>query len=189
MTTQSPDSTSPGSDDEIGVWMLRFMADDAADGRARVETWRRRTDESATVVGVLADIAESDRSVEINTISGNTHVGHVAHVGDAAVVIETQNRQLVVVRTSAIAAVIPERGFRVPGEGVSTSTRSLRAIIDAVIEPGNVLSVIAGGSSIIGEFISCGQEVLLLRAAMNRTVYLALEAIDEISLATNSGWR
>jgi hypothetical protein len=192
MTAHSPDTspnTSPGSDDEIGVWLLRFMADDAADGRARVETWRRRSDESATLVGVLTDIAESGRSVEVSTIAGNTYIGRVEHVADAVVVIETENRQLAVIRTSAIAAVVPERGFRVPGEGVSTSTRSFRAVIDAVIEPGDVLTVIAGGSSIIGEFISCGQEVLLMRAAMDRTVYLALEAIGEISVAANSGWR
>jgi hypothetical protein len=192
MTTHSFDTssgTSPESDDEISVWLLRFMADDAADGRARVETWRRRSDESATLVGVLADIAQSGRSVEVSTISGNTYVGRVEHVSDEVAVIETQNRQLAVIRTSAIAAVVPERGFRVPGEGVSTSTRSFRAVIDAVIESGDVLTVIAGGSSIIGEFISCGQEVFLLRASMNRTVYLALEAIDEISVAANSGWR
>ena len=188
MTTQSPD-TSPGSDDEIGAWLLRFMADDAADGRARVETWRRRNDESATLTGVLADIAESRRSVEVHTISGNTHVGRVAYVADAAVVIESLDRHLVVIRMSAVAAVVPERGFRVPGEDVSTSTRSFRAIVDAVVEPGDFLTVLAGGSSVVGEFLSCGQDVLLMRGATNRTAYIALDAICEISVTANSGWR
>lgn len=186
MTSRSPD-TSPGSDDEIGAWLLRFMADDAADGRARVEIWRRRTDESATLVGVLADIAEGGRSAEVHTISGNTHVGRIGHVADAAIVIETLNRHLVVLRTSAISAVVPGQGFRVPGEGVPTSTRSFRAIVDAVVEPGDFLAVTAGGSSFVGEFVGCGQEVLLMRGATNRTVYIALEAVCEISVATRSG--
>jgi hypothetical protein len=184
--TSEPPGTSPRSDDEIGVWLLRFMADDAADGRARVETWRRRSDESATLVGVLADIAQSGHPVEVHTISGNTHVGRVGHVA-AAVVIETRYRHLAVLRTSAITAVLPERGFRVPGEGIPTSTRSFRAIVDAVVEPGDLLTVLAGGSSFVGEFLSCGQDILLMRGATNRTIYIALDAVCEISVATNSG--
>jgi hypothetical protein len=184
--TSEPPGTSPGSDDEIGVWLLRFMADDAADGRARVETWRRRTDESATLVGVLADVAQRGQPVEVRTISGNTHVGRVGHVA-AGVVIETHDRHRAVLRTSAIAAVLPERGLRVPGEGVPTSTRSFRATVDAVIEPGDFLTVLAGGSSFVGEFLSCGQDVLLMRGATNRTIYIALDAVCEISVATISG--
>jgi hypothetical protein len=180
-------STSPGSDDEIGTWLLRFMADDVADGRARMETWRQRSDETATLTGVLADIADSGRSADVHTTTGRTHSGRIEHVTDEALVIGTTIRHLVVLRPRAIAAVVPERGFRVPGEGSVSSHRSFRATIAAILEPGDDLAVIAGAMDCSGELVSIGDEVLLMRGPGNRSVYIPIGAVTEISVASSSG--
>ena len=180
-------STPPGSDDEIGTWLLRFMADDVADGRARMETWRQRSDETATLTGVLADIADSGRSTDVHTTTGRSHSGRIEHVTDEAVVIGTTARHLVVLRSSTIAAVAPERGFRVPGEGRASSHRSFRATVAAILEPGDDLSVIAGAVSFNGELVSVGDEILLMRGPGNRNFYIPFEAVTEISVASSSG--
>lgn len=174
-------------------WAADARIDEAVRRRARERWLAQQAREEATLVGVLADLAERGAVVSLHLRSGRPQRGHVRLLGADFVAL-------------APAGESPERGGEVlvalgevasvatrPGEPVSMgdlSSRSRLSLAEVIIgltgDRERVLLVLAGGHDVVrGTLWSVGQDVVTVRSddePVAATYYVALGAIGQVSI-------
>jgi len=171
---------------DLEAWLATATADSGVDGRRRERWLRVQAEEEATMVGVLADLAERIQPVAVATRAGHRHRGQLRLVGSDFVVLVTEQRTTVIVRLEAIAHV-----RTAPGAPAITGDRTLRLEVrwaDALrvlaAERPTVQAVPSGGEPCRGELRGVGTDVLMLRLPSDRSrIYLPLAAVDEVVIA------
>jgi hypothetical protein len=168
----------------LEAWLADLRVDEAATGRARAAWLARQALEEATFLGVLADLAERERPVLIDTTGHRRHQGRLRIVGDDFCCVRTRHDGHVLVHYDAVVAVRPApREPDASGDRLLHPTVTLRAALTALAgDTTRVLVVAKGGSSFAGELRSVGLDVVSLRLDDGRAAYVRLASVAEVSV-------
>jgi len=89
---------------------------DEAVRRLGHQAWlRRRAEESASLSGLLADLAERQDPVELLLVGGGRRHGRIETVGSDLVGLRLDDRRLALVTRRSLTAIRPDRGVPRPG--------------------------------------------------------------------------
>ena len=143
-------------------------SDAQAQARERERWLRRQATESATMVGTLLDLAESDVPLAISVLGGRRHDGRVVGLATDVVVLLDRGEH-VAVRIDAIAVARPA-----PGAAGVLATGDRPAALDVgftellgrlVDEQPDVAIAFRTGDSLTGQLVAVGADVLTIRVA------------------------
>jgi hypothetical protein len=168
---------------DLEAWVAAAAADQGVQARRRERWLRTQAEEEATILGVLADLAERDQAVVVTTRADRRHRGAVALVGRDFALVLTEQRSTVLVQVAAIVQVRTTPG----GAGV-VGDRALRLEVgwaDALrvlaADRPRILAIPSGGAPCGGELRSVGADVLTMRLEGDGSrAYLPIAAVDEI---------
>jgi hypothetical protein len=132
-------------------------AADAVRRRTQARWLRQQAAEEATLAGVLVDVSERGDVVSLRSVSGRTHRGVVSFVGGDHVVVGD-----VWVRLAAVVALRfagdAATGDRTPPR----DTRLVESLAQLAPDRPAVVVVALDGSSLRGELVGVGADVLTL---------------------------
>jgi hypothetical protein len=178
----SDQDTLPGAVFE--AWLADLRVDDAAHARARAAWLRRQAEEEATLVGVLADLAERERAVIIETEAGHGHKGILLVVGLDFCALRTTHSTPVLIRYDAVASVRPAPGEAGPvGDRVVGPTATLRGALGALAgSRARVVARVRRGTALQGQLRAVGTDVMTLRLDDRSAAYVPLTSLAELSV-------
>ena len=174
-------------------WAADARIDEAARRRARERWLEQQAREEATLLGILADLAERGTVVSLQLRSGGPRRGRVrlisadfvalAPVGDAG----GRSGEVLVALHDVVAVATR------PGEPVSVGDRSVRSrltltevVIGLAGDRERALLVLTGSDDVVrGTLWSVGQDVVVVRLdgeAIPATMYVALDAISQLAI-------
>jgi hypothetical protein len=178
---ERPAVSGPAGDAER--WLAGARADDAARHRGRVSSLVRQGAEEATLAGVLTAIAERDDLAVVHLRHARTVQGRIRWVGADAVLVHTTTGRLVLVATDAIAVVAVAARGGSPAAAPVRVGASRHELLVGIAGDGVRLQVPMGpGGSTAGELDHVGTDVIALRRDDRSMAYLALDALEEITL-------
>jgi len=164
-------------------WAAESRTEDAADSRVRQHWARQQAEDEATLLSVLAGLAE--RGVPVAVHTGETVRGVVAGLGVDYVALSSGS-QLTLVATRAVRWVRPDApsppasfADRVPAVG-----RLLGLLAGLAAERADV-RVVAGGEPLAGELVAAGEDVLTLQPAgghAGQVIYVPVASVSEVSV-------
>jgi hypothetical protein len=166
-------------------WAADARVDEAARERHRQRWLRVQSEEEASTLGVLVDLAERGRPLVLDV--GDHRVrGTVVGIGADFLALRSERDQDVLVRTAAVDVVRSEPG----GRAVTGDRTVLVAVaLDAVIGPlaaarPEVLVRTRSGQVVRGELRSAGTDVVALRSDGDppAPVWIPLAALDLVVL-------
>jgi hypothetical protein len=178
----SDQDTLPGAVFE--AWLADLRVDDAAHARARRAWLRRQAEEEATLVGVLADLAERLRAVIIETEVGQRHQGLLLVVGLDFCALRTTIGTPVLIRYDAVASVRPAPHDAGPvGDRVVGPSATLRGALGALAgSRARVIVRVRGGTALQGELRAMGTDLMILRLDDRSAAYVPLTSLGELSV-------
>ena len=178
----------PAPDDFLGQ-LARWSAADrvarAAAERARTRSLEDQSAAAATWSGLLLDLAEAQAQVTIGLGPELKVTGRLVGTARDFIVVET--RAPVMVRTDAISWIAPSSGTDAParpgGRRRPPLEISLAGALDALAGERSPVVVRAGGQSLTGFLLACGEEVVTIRAEAGRKpVYVPVRAVTCVEL-------
>ena len=185
MATQEPQppTGSPGAtpDAAFDQWLAEVRVDDAARGGAVAAEERARSEEEATLAGVLVGLAGRGEAVGLVMRSGRQHRGSVRMVGPDAVVLFLETRQWLVARLTAVAVLRTISSPPVAGATDPSTTSRFSRLALAVAQLGDWVIVAAGATTTGGELVSAGHDVAVLRLDNRDLAYVGLCTADEVT--------
>jgi len=174
-------------------WAADARIDEAVKRRTRARWLERQAREEATIVGVLADLAERRAIVSLRLRSGPPQRGRVGLIGADFVALApvggaTGRTGEVLVALREVASIATS-----PGEVESVgdlSSRSRMSLGEVIIELAGdrerVLVVLAGSGEVVrGTLSSVGQDLVVVRVEgepVPGNVYVALDAVAQLSI-------
>jgi hypothetical protein len=175
---------------QFARWAAGQRAADAVDRRARERSLRDQAVGSATLVGVLVDLAERSASVAL-LVGSHRLRGRLVGVGRDFCVLEQPSGRPILIALSALGSltVATPAGSRPGGIGRIEApggdrdpevTLSLAAALGALAEERSPAAlVVAGGHQEEGTLIGAGADVLTLRTdgQPRRLIHIPLEAV------------
>lgn len=168
----------------LEAWLADLLVDEAANARARAAWLERQATEEATFLGVLADLAERERQVVIDTVAGRRYLGMIRVVGQDFCALLTKHDVDVLVRYEAIASARPA-----PREQGTVGDRFIAPVVTfddalgALSGSGARVTVTGlGGTAVHGELRSVGHDVLTLRLDDRSVAYVRLASVGELSV-------
>jgi hypothetical protein len=183
----------PAGEDGLSADLARLVGDtraaDAARSRARERSMRQQEAETATLAGVLLDLAEQRIGVAIRTTWGRSHHGQIAAVGRDFVHLRTTGGTNVYLSASAIAVL-----RRLPGQQASeaigarpgVANTTLAAFLSGLAPERPLVSVTVEGepSVLTGELRAVGTDVVTLRlhGAPSVVAYVGLSSLSEVAV-------
>jgi hypothetical protein len=165
--------------DAVDRWLSEIRVVEAARSRARVGALKAHAAEDATMVGVLADLAERGAPVMLSTVHGRRHRVEVLVVGPDAAVFALGTGESLVMRVTAIASLRLVGGDPVHGEGSITTTSRFGRILARAADPGDRLRLAVGGETVTGAVVALSAEVALLALESGALTYVSLDAVEE----------
>ncbi len=167
----------------LNRWVAEGSVDAAARARARQKWLERQAAEEATVMGVLADLAERGTALMVSTTSGHRSRGRAVAIGADFVIIREERLGDVVVPVRRLATV-----RAAPGHDSPTGDRPLGfevMLADALTElaadrPTVVAAV--GEEELRGELRSAGFDIaaIELDGPRRELVNVAMAALDHL---------
>ncbi len=174
-------------DAELARWAAAARADHAAASRARERWLRQVATEEASMVGVLADLAERSLAVVVQTGARRSHRGVVVAVGADFCVLRTGAGPDVLVALSALTSVraAGRSGAPVGDRALPTGLGFAEMLVAMAGERPRVHLVTTAGDSMRGDVRSVGRDVLTLALEGDDrpVVYVPLGAVAEVALA------
>ena len=174
-------------------WAADARIDEAARRRARERWLEQQAREEATLLGILADLAERGTVVSLQLRSGGPRRGRVRLIGADFVALAPMGDAggrsgEVLVALHDVVAVATR-----PGEPVSVGDRSVRSrltltevVIGLAGDRERALLVLTGSDDVVrGTLWSVGQDVVVVRLdgeAIPATMYVALDAISQLAI-------
>jgi hypothetical protein len=174
-------------------WAADARIDEAARRRARERWLEQQAREEATLLGILADLAERGTVVTLQLRSARPRRGRVRLIGADFVAlapvgdVDGRGGEVLVVMRAVVAV-----GTQ-PGEPVSIGDRSVRSrmtltevVIGLAGDRERAVLVLAGSEEVVrGTLWSVGQDVVVMRVdgeAIAATVYVPLDAISQLTI-------
>jgi hypothetical protein len=168
----------------LEAWLAGLQVDEATQARARAGWLQRQAEEEASFVGVLADLAERERAIVLETTSGRRHRGVLRVVGADFCGLRTAHGLDVLVHYDAVVSVRPGPGE--PGPAGDRVLAPLVRFVDAMAALADVgarvLAVPKSGPPTVGELQSVGTDVAVLRLDDRSRVYVRLASVGEVSV-------
>ena len=179
-----PVQISPGDPlAALHSWIAAGQVDEAARARARQRWLERQAAEEASLAGVLIDLAERNRPVNVTTQAGHRLSGPIVAVGADFGVLRDHRLGDAIVPTATIALVRPA-----PGDDLPVGDRTVNMVLafgDALMElaperPECIVSV--GAEQLRGDLRSVSPDVIVLALDGDRRdlVHAAVAAIDHV---------
>jgi len=161
---------------------------DEAVRRLGHQAWlRRRAEESASLLGLLADLAERRDPVEVLLVGGARRHGHIETVGTDLVGVRLDDRRLALVARRALAAIRPDRGVPdlVGDRTVHRDGPRLREVLDELVtdQPRVTVTLVGTLEPVDGVLERLGRDVLLVREADGTATHLPVGAVVEVLVA------
>lgn len=184
-----PGETAPGLAEarflaELGAWAAGQRVAGAAGGRARLRSLTEAAAGSATLVGVLVDLAERESEVTVAlaspapsahpagsgspsgaTLAALRLTGRLIGVGRDFCVLERTDRAMTLVRLAAVTAVWSS-GTATPrpsGDRPAPLSLSIEAVLAELAASGASVVVGTLTGPVEGDLVSVGEDVLTLR--------------------------
>jgi hypothetical protein len=157
-----------GGGDRLGRslerWLADALVDEAAQRRLRERWLQIQSEEEASFVGTLLDLAERRRPVTID-VGDQRFRGVLAGIGADFVALRTDRGQHAIVRTDAVDAVRSEPGgVDVRGERSVALEVTLAGVMGPIAaDRPDVLVRTRSGVTVRGQLRSAGTDVLRLR--------------------------
>lgn len=169
----------------LAEWVATSQVDLAAAEHRRVRWLRRAAEETATVTGVLVDLAEQGNPVVVTGWAGRRHRGVIEAVGQDFVGLRLADGSAVLVRTAAVAAVRADGGAPVVtgDRGLAVDVELAEVLAAAVDDRPRLLVVtFADAEGMAGELRSAGRDVVVLRldGADRATAYVPIAGVAEV---------
>ncbi len=164
-------------------WVAEGVVDEAARSRTRQRWLERQAKESATLAGILSDLAERDCPVMLTTHGGQQIRGSVTAIGADFVVIGETRRGDVFIPLGRLAVVRSAPGEESPtGDRLANFTMVLAAALVELAPQRPEVVVSVGASQIRGELRSAGADVVAvsLDGPRREVVHVAVAAIDHL---------
>lgn len=162
--------------------MADLQVDEAADARAHVEWLRRQADDEATFIGVLAELAERDGLVRVDSAAG-ARIGRLRVVGRDFCALELgRGHVLVPYRWLAIVRPVGEPSIRVTGDRVLTPRATFVGALSALADERARVRLTAGAGATSGELRSVGIDVVTLHLEDRSRVYARVASLFEVSV-------
>ena len=170
--------------DQLVAAFARWAADqrtqDAAVARARQRSLREQARGSATWAGVLLDLAEQTTPVTV-VVAGQRRRGQIVGVGQDFCVLQPRLGGPALVRAWAISEVWPEDGTprdAPTGDRDPSIRLTLTTALALLAEERAPVSLMTDrGVENPGDLLAVGDDVVTLRTAQRRLVYLPLRAV------------
>lgn len=172
--------------EDVDAWAGDERAQAAADARARERWLRRQAAESATLVGVLVELAERAALTVIALGNGRRHRGVITSVGRDHAVLDVERGGRVLIAVHAITSVRPTVPVAVGEAGAARPAPTARladTLADVAAERRRVVLGLAGGELVTGELRSVAADVVTVRADGDAAlpVHVAVAAIYDAS--------
>jgi hypothetical protein len=168
------------------------LADEAAHAevlRVRAEERARREAASAlaTWIGTLRDLAETARTVTVQTAAGRSHRGVLAAVGIDHLALVAPSGVRILVRLDAVCLVRPAPDRPAPpasGDRDRSQDRALGEALEPLVGSQVTLGLAGGHDPVRGRLVALGEDVVTLRldGPDRGGVYLPLAAVEEVVL-------
>jgi hypothetical protein len=166
----------------LEAWLADLQVDEAAAARARTAWLQRQAEEEATFTGVLADLAERERTVVVHTTLGRRHGGRLRVVGADFCWLRTARSVDVLIRYDAITLVRPApRDEGAAGDRAVTPAATFAGALVALLGA-RVMACPLGGEPVNGELRSVGRDVAALRLDDRGACYVRLGSLGELSV-------
>ena len=163
---------------------------DEAVRRLGHQAWlRRRAEESASLSGLLADLAERQDPVELLLVGGGRRHGRIETVGSDLVGLRLDDRRLALVARRSLAAIRPDRGVPdlVGDRTVPSDGPNLRDVLDRLVadQPRVTITLVGTLIPVEGVLERLGRDVLLVREADGSATHLPFGAVVEVLVASD----
>jgi hypothetical protein len=158
---------------------------EAGAARARRRWLEVAAAESASVAGVLLDLAERGEVVSVGIVGGGLVLAEIAGVGADVVVLDRGQGPWVLVPLRAVAAVRPLAGGVPLGDRPAPDGPHLVDLLAASGERQDPVVVhLSDGSSVAGVVDGAGEEVLRVRAEDPTlgVTYVSLPSVREVAV-------
>ena len=173
-------------DENLDLWLAELRAGDEARLRRRQFWLERVRAEEATLVGLLADLAEAGRDVALETLSGRRHTGSIRAVGvDFCAISENQRwtfislRSLAVIRSTERSTIVAS-GDRAAGLDLTL----LEALADQLEARPRVVVWLDSGQRVQGDLAGVGRDLVSVKVDGEppRLTHVSVAAISEVGI-------
>lgn len=179
----------------LAGWAAGQRVAGAAAGRSRFRALTDAAAGSATLVGILVDLAERRAEVAVTCsgaapasspgpATGETRAtGTVIGVGRDFIVMEQNNGRPVIIRTASLTSVWPTAPLPGPaapgGDRPAPLALSLEAVLSELAAEIAPVAVGTGSSRLDGELLAVGEDVMTLRCggSARRVVHLPMAGV------------
>ena len=177
---------------------LRGLLDRAgaerAAGRRRRERWlHRQAVESATLAGVLVDLAEVSAVVRITLSDGRAHAGTLLAVGEDVIVLDAPRGPRTAIAIGAVATVVATARAEpcaATGDRTPEGVRFVDVLAGLGDGDGSVVLGRSGSPPIPVEVLGVGVDVLAVRhadAPRGEVSYVALATVTDVTVDRPAG--
>ncbi|MCX6509449.1 MAG: hypothetical protein NT081_01380 [Actinobacteria bacterium] len=155
---------------------------DSSRSRAGFAALHRHRADDATLVGLLANLAECKAFVSVTTTTGAELLGTIAVSGLCGIVLEKSQSDASLIRTAAIASVRSVSHLRLDGDGIPQASTSWPTFLSSHIELGEEISLMVSAQHLTGNVVSLNRSLLVLGTPDGGAFYAVVDEIDEVSI-------
>ncbi len=162
---------------------------DSSRSRAGFGALHRHRGEDATLIGLLANLAECDAFVALTTKNGSERRGTIITVGPGGIELVSSSSVTTLIRTSSISSVRSATRLHLDGDGAPQTSHSWPTLLASRIDRDDRLSVAVSNNHISGTVRSLSRSLLVLTTPDSGVFYAVVDAIDEVSISVPGGIR
>ena len=156
---------------------------DSSRSRAGFGALHRHRGEDATLIGLLANLAECDAFVALTTKNGSERRGTIITVGPGGIELVSSSSVTTLIRTSSISSVRSATRLHLDGDGAPQTSHSWPTLLASRIDRDYRLSVAVSNNHISGTVRSLSRSLLVLTTPDSGVFYAVVDAIDEVSIS------
>lgn len=166
----------------LATWAAEAAVDEAAAARARRHWLTVQAESTATVAGVLLDLGERGRSVQLGV--GDVQVrGRIVGLGADFVVIERADGTAVLVAVAAVGLIRSIDDVAVWGDRDVRLDTTLAGIVGPIAAERPVVTATTDAGTVHGALRSAGDDVLRIRLEGGGTTWVPTGALRLLVLS------
>ena len=174
--------------DGLARWLADCLVDEAAAARSRQRSLEQQAAQEASIAGVLLNLAERGRLVNIKTLTGQTCEGHLTSVGADFVFMHAHENQELLIPNRSIA-VIKSSGTNCLSLGTRTpSTVCLADTLEWLAADKAHVEVVVADETVRGRLQTSGTDLIAISVATKTDlsqrdlIHIATTAIDHMTV-------
>lgn len=173
---------------------LRQLLDSARNAhsnrsRAGFGSLHRHRSEDASLIGLLANLAECNAFIVIRLMSGAERRGRLVNAGTGAVELRTSQSGLSLIRTSAITSVRSATPLLLDGDGRPRNSLSWFTALATHLDRNDELALLTNNEMVSGTVEGLSRSLLVLATTDGGAIYAVVDAIEEVSISVPGSMR